>query len=150
MKQPLLSERFAGNKMTISEVMHVHIPTLNMESTFRDAVDKMDIYQFPALVIVDQKGQPVSVVTEGDLARAVSSKGDVTGLAELRIDNFATKNPQTADANMEIGDALHLMLSNGISILPIVRDGLLAGIALRVDLMQAMLMDVASPLVEHS
>ena len=58
--------------MTLSEVMHVHIPTLGLDSTFRDAADKMDIYQFPALVIVDSDKAPVAVVTEGDLARAIT------------------------------------------------------------------------------
>lgn len=134
--------------MTLSEVMHVHIPTLSPESTFRDAVDKMDIYQFPALVIIDQEKRPVAVVTEGDLSRAVSAKGDVTGLSAARIDGFATRKPQTAEAGMEIGDALHLMLGNGLSILPVTRDGRLAGLVLRVDLMQALLMDVASPIAE--
>jgi len=39
--------------MTLREVLHAHIPTLSLEGTVRDAVDKMDVYQFPALVIVD-------------------------------------------------------------------------------------------------
>ena len=37
----------------LREVLHAHIPTLTESSTVRDAVDKMDIYQFPALVIVN-------------------------------------------------------------------------------------------------
>src|SRR6185503_4703485 len=85
--------RLNSTSMTLSEVMHVHIPTLTPESTFRDAVDKMDIYQFPALVIVDPDKAPVAVITEGDLARAVSAKGDVVGLNASKALDFATMQP---------------------------------------------------------
>ncbi|RYG40654.1 CBS domain-containing protein, partial [bacterium] len=46
--------------------------------------------------------------------------------------------------DMEIGDALHRMLSSGLTILPVVEAGMLSGIVLRVDLIGAMLMDAAS------
>ena len=42
--------------MTLREVVHAHIPTLNAESTVRDAVDKMDVYQF----LVRRQGYDVS------------------------------------------------------------------------------------------
>ena len=132
--------------MTLSEVMHVHIPTLGLDSTFRDAADKMDIYQFPALVIVDSDKAPVAVVTEGDLARAISAKGDVVGLANAKVLDLATMKPAVADMGLEVSEALHLMLTQGFTVLPVVHDGRLAGIVLRVDLMQALLMDVAAPL----
>jgi CBS domain-containing protein len=132
--------------MTLSEVMHVHIPSLRLDSTFRDAVDKMDIYQFPALVVVDVDKKPVAVLTEGDLARAISQKGDVTGLGTAKAIDFATRHPAVAQPDLEVSEALHLMLTQGHTLLPIVSDGRLAGIVLRVDLMQALLMDVAAPL----
>ncbi|MFN8139394.1 MAG: CBS domain-containing protein [Fimbriimonadales bacterium] len=134
--------------MMLSEVMHVHVPTLSTDATFRDAVDKMDIYQFPALVIVNADRSPIAVITEGDLARAVSVKGDVTGLARARAIEFSSRDPQTADANTEVSDALHLMISNGLSLLPVVSTGRLMGVVLRVDLMQALQADVASPAAE--
>ena len=135
--------------MTLSEVMHAHIPTLSPDSSFRDAVDKMDIYQFPGLVIVDKERAPVAVITEGDLARAVSAKGDATGLSNGKAIEFATKEPHVAEMDMEISEALHLMLSKGISLLPVVQEKTFAGVVLRVDLMQALLMDAASPLASE-
>ncbi len=134
--------------MTLSEIMHVHVPTLSPDSTVRDAIDKMDIYQFPALVIVDAHRVPIAVITEGDIVRAATLKGDITGLASRKVLDIATRDPLTADAQMEVGDALHLMISKGLTILPCMAGGKLSGIALRVDLMQALLMDVASPAVE--
>lgn len=129
--------------MTLREVLHAHIPLLNPESTVRDAVDKMDIYQFPALVIVDDDQTPIAVVTEGDLARAVNSRGDLTSLGEEPALAFATRDPVTVPVNTEISDALHRMLGSGLTIFPVVEEGKLYGVVLRVDLMQAMLLDAA-------
>lgn len=129
--------------MTLREVLHAHIPTLTSESTVRDAVDKMDIYQFPALVVVNDEMSPAAVLTEGDLCRAVTHRGNLGSLSGEPAITYATADPVTASVDMEVGDALHKMLSSGLTLLPVVDGGRLFGIVLRVDLMQAMLMDLA-------
>ncbi|HRI44072.1 MAG TPA: CBS domain-containing protein [Fimbriimonadaceae bacterium] len=128
--------------MILREVLHAHVPTLTADSTFRDAVDKMDIYQFPALVVVDEDNAVIGVVTEGDLCRAVSASGNLVSLADQPASKFASREPEVAGADTEIGDALHRMLMSGLSILPVVENDRLSGIVLRVDLMQAILMDL--------
>ena len=128
--------------MTLREVLHAHIPTLTAESTFRDAVDKMDIYQFPALVVVDDDNGVIGVVTEGDLCRAVSASGSLVSLADQPAAKFGVNQPTTAAADTEIADALHKMLMSGLTVLPVVDHERLSGIVLRVDLMQAILMDL--------
>jgi len=128
--------------MTLREVLHAHIPTLTAESTVRDAVDKMDIYQFPALVIVDERMRPIAVVTEGDLCRSVSTRDNLVTMSSEPALAHATKDPTVVQADTEISDAFHRMLSSGLTILPVVDEERLAGIVLRVDLMQAMLLDI--------
>ena len=127
--------------MTLREVLHAHIPTLTRLSTVRDAVDKMDIYQFPALVIVDEDIAPIAVVTEGDICRAVTQQDSLSRLRDEPALQVATMDPTVMSADTEVSEALHQMLSQGITILPIVESGVLSGIVLRVDLMQAMLID---------
>lgn len=127
--------------MILAEVLHAHIPTLTEQSTVRDAVDKMDIYQFPALVVVDNESRPKAVLTEGDLCRAAHRNGTLVGISEDPAYVYASSEPTCAPSNMEISDAYHLMLSSGLTILPVVTDGVLDGIVLRMDLMQAILMD---------
>lgn len=129
--------------MVLREVLHAHIPTLTPESTVRDAVDKMDIYQFPALVVVDMEGFPVAVITEGDLARAAVARGNVTSLADEPAVIYGSREPTTMGADAEVSDALHQMLMSGLTVLPVVEDQRLSGMVLRCDLMQAMLMDTA-------
>lgn len=129
--------------MILREILHAHIPTLSEDSTVRTAVDKMDIYQFPGLVVVDSEMRPVAVVTEGDLCRSAVQKQGVLALTHEPVIEHASKEPYIADVNCEISDALHEMLSRGITVLPITDEGRLAGIVLRTDLMQAMMMDAA-------
>ncbi len=130
--------------MTLREVLHAHIPWLTRESTVRDAVDKMDIYQFPALVVVDEDMRPLAVVTEGDLCRAVSKRDSLTGMSGEPAYVYGSQEPTFVSADTEIGEAFHKMLSSGLTILPVVEDERLSGIVLRVDLMQAMLLDIHS------
>jgi len=127
--------------MTLREVLHAHIPTLTVESTVRDAVDKMDIYQFPALVVVSDEMAPLAVLTEGDLCRAVTTRDSLVSMSAEPAHIYGSKEPTTLPADTEIGEAFHRMLSSGLTLLPVIDDGRLAGIVLRVDLMQAMLMD---------
>jgi CBS domain-containing protein len=129
----------------LREVLHAHIPTLTEASTVRDAVDKMDIYQFPALVIIDQNHEPIGVITEGDVCREIARRDNFVSMAAEPAMIYASKMPTTADVNQEISDALHKMLASGLTILPVTDEGRLAGVVLRVDLMQALMMDAGSP-----
>jgi len=126
----------------LREVLHAHIPYLTEQSTIRDAIDKMDVYQFPALVVVDQDRRPIGVITEGDLSRTVSMRGDLLSLAEEPALRYATRDPEVITGDVEVSEALHRMLSSGLTVLPVVDEVNLLGIVLRVDLMQAMLLDV--------
>lgn len=139
-----LPDRLDFVPMTLREVLHAHIPTLTTESTVRDAVDKMDVYQFPGLVIVNDELTPLAVVTEGDLCRAVSARGNLTSMSEEPAFIYASKDPTCMSPDVEIGEALHKMLNSGLTLLPVVEDSRLSGVVLRVDLMQSMLLDVAN------
>ena len=127
--------------MTLHEVLHAHIPTLTPASSLRDAVDKMDIYQFPALTIVGEDMEVLAVITEGDICRAASQHGSLLKMSGEAAIHFATPNPTTAHPDTEVSDAFHQMLSTGITLLPVVDGGRFIGMVLRMDLMQAMLMD---------
>lgn len=127
-------------------MLHAHIPTLSETSSVRDAVDKMHLYQFSALVIVDRDHAPVAVLTEGDLSRAVSHRDSLSEMCSEPALIHATKAPVCVGPDLEIGDAMHKMISSGLTVLPVVSDSRLIGIVLRVDLMQALLCDAASKL----
>ncbi|MBS1717190.1 MAG: CBS domain-containing protein [Armatimonadetes bacterium] len=130
--------------MTLREILHAHAPTLSLESTMRDAVDKMDIYQFAALPILDEDSKPVAVITEGDICRLADKEGSLVRIASDLAFDHATKSPTVAHPDEEVSEALHRMLRSGLTVLPIVEHQRYCGIVLRVDLMQAILQDMAT------
>ena len=62
-----------GELMKTLEMMKTHVQRVTPSDSLRTALDKLDLYQTPALPVVDQENRPVGIVTEGDLARAISS-----------------------------------------------------------------------------
>lgn len=127
--------------MTLREVLHAHVPTLSPTSTVQDAIDRMDIYQFPGLVVLSEDMKPIGVITEGDICRAIGQNESLASLRDIEAIKIATPDPTTMSPDTEISDALHLMLSTGITLLPIEEEQVFMGQVLRVDLMQAMLLD---------
>ena len=124
--------------MVLREILHAHIPSLTRESTVKDAIDKMDIYQFPALVIIDKARKPIGIITEGDICRQLNSSKDLKRLAEKKAIEIGINDLMTDSPDTEISKALDTMLQNSLTLLPIVEREILIGIVLRVDLMQAM------------
>lgn len=127
--------------MKLREVMHTHIPTLTPKSTVRDAVDKMDIYQFPALVVLNDDLEPLAVVTEGDVCRAVTMADSLVSIANSPAIHYGTSTPTTLPADHEIGEAFYIMLNSHLTVAPVMDGNQMTGIVLRVDLMQALLTD---------
>ena len=64
-------------------------------------------------------------------------------LGQEAVLTFATTKPTVATLDTEVSEALHQMLNSGLTILPFVDEARLMGVVLRVDLMQAMLMDLS-------
>jgi len=110
----------------------------------------MDIYQFSALPILDEEKMPVAVLTEGDIARAIVGTGGLIKIGEQPAMQIATRDPICEFPETEISDALHKMLSSGLTLLPVIEDGAMIGLVFRIDLMQALLTDAHSLPQENS
>lgn len=129
--------------MTLREVLHAHIPMLTVENTVRDATDAMDIYLFPGVVIVDKDRAPVGVLTEGDVCRAAGSNDSFVSVSSSSVSVYMTPDPTCLSPDTEVGEAFHVMLRSGLTLLPVVEDDKLSGIVTRSDLMHALMLDVA-------
>jgi CBS domain-containing protein len=73
----------------------------------------------------------------------------VTGIADHPAHVYGTREPTVMHAGTEIGEAFHRMRMSGLTLLPVVEDERLSGIVLRVDLMQAMLMDASQQTLDE-
>jgi CBS domain-containing protein len=81
--------------------------------------------------------------------RAVSHRDSLVSMADEPALAYATREPVTLPAETEIAEAFHRMHASGLTLLPVVDEGRLAGVVLRVDLMHAMLLDVAHAVEEE-
>lgn len=144
--------------MRANDVMSSIVVTIGAEDTVRDAAGKLLEHRISALPVVDPEGHLVGVVSEGDLLRRTEigterkrgswwlrmvteeaaqaadfSKSHATKVADV-MTSPAISVPEDTDLK-EIAEILEEM---HIKRVPVVQDGVLAGIVSRADLIRAL------------
>jgi CBS domain-containing protein len=109
-----------------------------------DAACKMGELNVGSLVVCDEQGSLLGIVTERDILRAVAERR--APLATLSVADHMTRDTITATSNASLGEAMELMTERRIRHLPIVDHGELAGIVSIGDLVKAQLDQVS---LEH-
>ncbi len=96
----------------ISEIMHVKnsIPLVKMDEKMSKAIITMTKKSFGCLGVVDKKNKIVGIITDGDLRRKMNSK-----FIDKKAYEIMTKNPELANKNMLVGEALNIMNSKAIT-----------------------------------
>ena len=75
--------------------------------------------------VVTNNGQIVGIITDGDLRRMLLQHPDIE---HVMAKDIMTPNPKTIDENDLVADALHKMRHNSITQLPVLKEGLYAGV----------------------
>ena len=144
--------------MKIGDVMNTAPTTIQKGSSFKDAAVSVSANQVSDLMVVDDGGAFVGVLSEGDLIRAalpgyddLMQDGTSLGgawkvflekgreLASNSIDPITITAPLTFSSSMELLKAASTMISKQIRVLPVVDDGKLVGTISRGDLCRAVL-----------
>jgi len=143
--------------MNASDVMTRDTATLNTDASLGEAIGVMLGRGISGLPIVDQHGNLVGVLTEGDLLRRVevgTSERRVfawwdilrsTGLSaeeyvrthSRTVGDLMTRDPATITEGTPLEEVVELMERKRIKRLPVVRDGKVVGIVSRADLLRA-------------
>jgi signal-transduction protein with cAMP-binding, CBS, and nucleotidyltransferase domain len=97
-----------------------------------DIAQQMDKAQRGAIVIVDDKGRPVGIITERDVVRKVVAQGRDPN--RIAAEEIMSKPLVSIDPEVNIYDAALVMTKYKIRRLPIVRDNVLHGIVTATDL----------------
>jgi CBS domain-containing protein len=103
-----------------------------------------------ALVIVDQAGRPIGILSERDIARGVSRHGE--RLADTPISALMTRDLVTCKPEDSAADLMGIMTDRRIRHVPVMRDGALAGIVSIGDVVKVRLGEIeqeASALREY-
>ncbi len=123
-------------KVSVGQVMLVdeQIPTVQVGQRMDLVTRVIDQKGLGAVLVLDKSGHLVGIVTDGDLRRAMVKFGE--GLVRKKVDEIMTRNPKTVMPEALAADALALMETHLITVLPVVaQDGRLAGIVHLHDLL---------------
>jgi len=110
---------------TVADLMVRNVLTVEPSDTIGEAAEKMDAANVGAVVVVEDMGRIVGIVTERDLMRAVAARARA---AEARVRQWMTPNPVTIEPETSIEDAAQVMFDNNFRHLPVVKDGRPLGI----------------------
>ena len=104
-----------------------------------DAADRMRFYDIGALAVLE-RGEPVAIITERDLARAVADRVDP---ARTPVLSYMTPEPVTISADADVVEAGVLMMALGVRHLPVIDCGTIAGMVSIRDVLGAELAHAA-------
>lgn len=111
--------------MSIKNYMSKQVATIDSESSAVDVCKSMTENSTKYL-IVTLKGKPAGIVTEWD----VTSK--VVGLekdpSKVRVSEFMSSPLITVDPDSHIDDTVALMVKRNVSVIPVVKNGILYGV----------------------
>jgi len=143
--------------MKVLELMRVHVNKIGPDAALPDVIDIMDLYQVVTVPVVDADGFPLGVVTESNIedallvpfdaaASALPSNSRQADLARLlknaretKVSAIMSSPAVCVDEEMDALEAASLMLSHGITRLPVTSQGRVVGMIGRIDICQGLL-----------
>ncbi len=129
---------------TAADVMRPPLTTIEQQGHVAAAAYLMKHAGTTALMVLDaQADQPIGILTEADIARAVADGKDVNS---VRIYELMTTRPTVITTTTSVRDAAQVMTSGHFRHLPVVGDAGLVGIVDITDVCRALLETDVSPL----
>ena len=111
--------------MELAEIMTQSVVTAPPAAPAREVAALMRDRNVGSVVLADESGRPVGIVTDRDLAVCVIAEG--RGHHEA-VQEFATTPVVTGDTGMDLEEAAALMVEHRIRRLPVMDSDRLAGI----------------------
>lgn len=144
MKRAATSELLKDVK--VSKIMSKSPITIDKDESIGKARSLMRKYNIGRLVVLDEEGKPIGIVTEDDIIGKVfkpkrkMTVGEFAGEKVPRmaqpISTIMNSPLITADVTASIADVAELMERHDIRGIPIVKKGILRGIITRLDIMK--------------
>jgi CBS domain-containing protein len=137
-------------RRTVGDVMTSNVVTVAEETPFAEIADAMAEHRISAVPVIVESGRLVGIVTEADLLRKAEFKDD-TGPPRLRLRRHAQAEAKagavdacglmstpvvTVTPTTSIPEAARMLNAHGFKAMPVVKDGRLAGIVARRDLLR--------------
>jgi acetoin utilization protein AcuB len=136
-----LHEKGVTQTMRVKNRMTPNPVVANPKTNYNEALRLMKQNHIRHLPIVDKKGNPVGIVTEGDMLRAEPSPVTTLKVFEIAsyLENVTMESLMSSpvlavDESCSITNAANFMLINEIDSLLVIRDGALVGIITIADI----------------
>jgi len=100
--------------------------TIRPSTTLAAAIQKMIACEVGSLLVTDDLGKLVGILSERDLLNKVAGLHD--SYANLSASDFMTPKPETVETGDPLGFALHKMDAGGYRHVPVMRNGVPQGV----------------------
>ncbi len=94
----------------VGEIMSERLETINLLNTAQEAAIKMSDKNVSSLVVLDDNGRAVGIITERDLARRVCTK-DIPS-SSVTVENVISSPVKTVSPETRIDEVADLMVRN--------------------------------------
>ena len=124
--------------MFVKEILHNkghEVFTIETCVTLAEVVDELVDRRCGSLVVVDNDGAMVGIITERDILQACAESH--RPLTEARLDDVMKQKLVTAKLTDKVGDLMGVMTEQRIRHLPVVEDGDLVGLVSIGDVVKA-------------
>lgn len=114
-----------------ADIMSFPAITLPPGMELRDSMEMMRRYNINAAPVVDENGVLLGVIT-----RQVVDKAVYHGLGESKVADYMTTEFEEIESGASIEDIREKVIAHGTRILPVIKDGKVAGVITRTDLIK--------------
>jgi acetoin utilization protein AcuB len=132
--------------MYIGQIMHTNLVTVSPETTLVEARELVDKHRIDHLLVVNNKGKLVGIVSDRDLKQNWASPATSLSVHELHyllqkmeVSMIMVKTVTTVTPDTTIERAAYIMQTHNISSLPVMAGDKLAGIVTSTDVMAVLL-----------
>lgn len=126
-----------GRKITmrVADLMlkQDELPLCKLEDLLIDTLHELSAKKCGCLLVCDDAGQLQGIFTDGDLRRALQSKG--AHVLQLPLSELMTVSPRTVPSHLLVFDAMQRM--EAVTVLPVVENGKAIGLLRMHDIVQA-------------
>ncbi len=116
----------------VSEAMGKSVAYCSVDCNIEDVAKLMVEKDIRAIIIKNKIGNPIGIVTGGDIVKAVAGK--LT--SKTKVEEIISKELISVDSEMDIVDAAQVMKDKGIKRLAITDTGKLSGILTANDVLK--------------
>jgi len=105
-------------RVPIQRIMRTEaaVPMVAPQTRLADALKEMSAKGLGATLVMADGGQPIGIITDGDLRRGLCKFAD---LPSMPVEAIMSRNPKTIGIHASVADALEVMEHHEITVLPV-------------------------------